>query len=108
MKKFWSVIALSFVITLSGLAQEVKVVFDVTSADIKIHQSTLRHVTMMSNAYPDSELEVVVYSSAIAMMLKEESTVRSDIEKVLKNDNISFNVLCHDIKKKRDGRNRSD
>ena len=80
-------------------AQEVKVIFDVTSGDEKIHQSTMRHVKMMSNAYPDSEFEVVVYSSALNMMLKDKSSVRKEIEEVLKNDNITMNVCAMTLKR---------
>lgn len=86
--------------TASLYAQEVKVVFDVTSGDEKIHQSTMRHVKMMSNAYPDSEFEVVVYSSALNMMLNDKSVVRSEVEEVLKNDNVSFNVCAMTLKRK--------
>lgn len=86
--------------TASLYAQEVKVVFDVTSGDEKIHQSTMRHVKMMSNAYPDSEFEVVVYSSALNMMLNDKSAVRSEVEEVLKNDNVSFNVCAMTLKRK--------
>ena len=85
--------------SLPALAQEVKIVFDVTSADTKIHQSTLRHVKMMSSSYPDSEFEVVVYSGALAMMLDDKSTVKSEIENVLKNDNVSFNVCAMTLKR---------
>ncbi len=86
--------------TASLYAQEVKVVFDVTSGDEKIHQSTMRHVKMMSNAYPDSEFEVVVYSSALNMMLNDKSVVRSEVEEVLKNNNVSFNVCAMTLKRK--------
>ena len=83
----------------SIFAQEVKIVFDVTSGDEKIHQSTMRHVKMMSNAYPDSEFEVVVYSGALNMMLKDKSVVKSEIEEILKNDNITMNVCAMTLKR---------
>ncbi len=99
MKKIWIIILMFSCTSLPALAQEVKIVFDVTSADTKIHQSTLRHVKMMSSSYPDSEFEVVVYSGALAMMLDDKSTVKSEIENVLKNDNVSFNVCAMTLKR---------
>ena len=87
---------LSFVfILLCGysFSQEVKVVFDVTSPDVKIHTAAVRHVQLMSQAYPDSEFEVVIYSGALPMLLKAESTVNNEINALLKNENVSF-VVC--------------
>lgn len=96
-------LSISFLLILMSIpvfSQEVKVVFDVTSADTKIHQSTMRHVKMMSNNYPDSEFEVVVYSGALAMMLKEQSTVKNVVEEVLENDNVSFKVCAMTLDRK--------
>ena len=99
MKKY---IVLCFLLAIIGksYAQEVKVVFDVTSGDEKIHQSTMRHVKMMSNAYPDSEFEVVVYSGALNMMLKDKSSVRKEVEDILKNENITMNVCAMTLKRR--------
>ena len=99
MKKYWIIIVLLISINLLGFTQEVKAVFDVTSADIKIHESTMRHVMMMSSSYPDSEFEIVVYSGALAMMLNDKSTVKSEIESVLKNGNVTINVCAMSLKR---------
>ena len=81
---------------LAGLAsaqpKPVKIVFDITSGDTLIHQTALRHVTMMSAAYPQSEFEVVIYSGAIDMVLKEKSTVALAIQKLESNPRVSFKV----------------
>ena len=77
----------------------IKIIFDVTSADEKIHQSTLRHVNLMSKNYPDSQFEVVVYSGALNMMVKEKSTVSDQIEKFSQNDKISFVVCAMSMKR---------
>ncbi len=100
MKTYLTTIVLLFVSTIM-IAQEkpVKIVFDVTSDDKKVHEATVRHVKFMSQAYPDSEFEVVMYSGSIDMVLKEKSTVAVDMEALAKKDNISF-VICEGTMKR--------
>lgn len=83
------------VFSLATFAQEkpVKIVFDVTSSNVDVHNAAVRHAKLMSKAYPDSEFEVVVYSGAINMVLKDKSSVASDMEELLKNGNVSV-VVC--------------
>jgi intracellular sulfur oxidation DsrE/DsrF family protein len=80
--------------------QPVKIVFDVTSQDEAAHQSTMRHVKMMSEAYPDSEFEVVVYGGAIAMVKKDDSSVGDDIKALANNDKVHIKV-CEGTMKRR-------
>ncbi len=77
------------------LAQEkpVKIVFDVTSNNAKVHESAMRHMKMMAKAYPDSKFEMVMYSGAYGMVVKGESTVSEDMEALAKNKNVDF-VVC--------------
>lgn len=77
------------------LAQEepIKVVFDVTSDDTAVHESTIRHVEYMSEEYPDSKFEVVMYSGAYNMVNKNKSTIADELEKLVKKDNVAF-VVC--------------
>ena len=77
----------------------VKIVFDVTSGNEKVHQSTMRHVKFMSEAYPKSEFEVVMYSGSIDMVLKDKSSVAEDMERLAKNENITF-VVCQGTMKR--------
>lgn len=70
----------------------VKIVFDVTSGDSTVHQSAMRHITIMSNQYPDSEFEMVIYSGALDMVLKDKSSVSKDLEDLAKKENVSFKV----------------
>ena len=72
--------------------QPVKIVFDVTSGESGVHQSAMRHISTMSTQYPDSEFEMVVYSSALDMVLKEKSSVSKDLEALVKKDNVTFKV----------------
>lgn len=93
--KTLSVLIISIIAFFQVNAQEqpIKIVFDVTSSDTKVHESTLRHVTAMAKNYPKSEFEVVVYSGALNMVLKDKSTVKQKIETFENNDNVNF-VVC--------------
>ena len=77
------------------LAQEkpIKIVFDVTSNDAKVHESAMRHMNFMAKSYPDSKFEMVMYSGAYGMAVKGESSVSEDIEALAKNKNVDF-VVC--------------
>src|SRR5680860_1320145 len=77
------------------LAQEepIKVIFDVTSDDTAVHGSTIRHVQYMSEEYPDSKFEVVMYSGAYDMVNKNKSTVADAMEKLAERKNVAF-VVC--------------
>lgn len=68
----------------------VKVVFDITSKDTLDHQTVMRHVKLMAEAYPQSQFEVVVYGGALPMFLKDQSTVKKGIEELSGNKNVSF------------------
>jgi hypothetical protein len=76
-------------------AQEkpIKIVFDVTSNDAKVHESAMRHMKLMAKSYPDSKFEMVMYSGAYGMVVKGESTVSEDMEALAKNKNVDF-VVC--------------
>ena len=87
------ILAVAFVITATAQEKPVKIIFDVTSSNTSVHGSTIRHVKGMSKAYTDSKFEVVIYSGSYEMVLKEKSTVASEIEELVKNPNVSF-VIC--------------
>jgi intracellular sulfur oxidation DsrE/DsrF family protein len=94
MKKILTLLFASFfAFNLWGQEQPVKIVFDVTSDDPKVHQATIRHVKFMSNAYDNAEFEVVMYSGSQDMFIKEKSSVAEDLEALAKKDNITF-VAC--------------
>lgn len=83
-----------FGFTCNTMAQTkpVKIVFDVTSSDTLIHQATLRHVSGMAEAYPQSTFEVVIYGGAISMVQNGKSSVSKSIHSLEKNPNVSFKV----------------
>jgi uncharacterized protein len=87
--------------SLNSFAQTfpIKVVFDVTSKDTLVHQTTMRHIKMMSTAYPESEFEVVVYGGAISMFVKERTSVSDDIETYKDNQNVTFKLCAETMKR---------
>jgi len=93
MKQYLIVLFTCF-LALNLIAQEkpVKIVFDVTSDDVKVHQKAVRHVKLMSDAYPDSEFEIVVYSGALDMVLNEKSSVAEDLKKIAENKHVTVAV----------------
>lgn len=94
MKKY---IVLAFGLFLGNIAiaqqEPIKVVFDVTSDNTAVHESTIRHIKYMSEEYPGSEFEVVMYSGAYDMVNKNKSTVADELERLAKKDNVAF-VVC--------------
>lgn len=78
--------------TAKSQERPVKIVFDVTSADPSVHQSAMRHITMMSNQYPESEFEMVIYSGSIDMVVKYKSSVQKELEMLASKNNVSFKV----------------
>ncbi len=86
---------LTLLLSLHILAQSkpMKILFDVTSANPEIHDVTLRHVEMMSENYPESEFEVVLYGASIDMVHSEKSTVADRVKMLAAKDNVSF-VIC--------------
>ncbi len=94
MKTFINLMVVCLFCTIA-LAQEkpVKIVFDVTSNSTKVHESAMRHVKMMAEAYPDSKFELVMYSGAYEMAVKDQSAVADVMEALAKNENIDF-VVC--------------
>lgn len=93
------VLALVFSAITFAQDKPVKIVFDVTSDNTKVHSTTVRHVKAMSQAYPDSKFEVVMYSGAMDMVLKDKSSVATDLEELAKNENVSF-VICEGTMKR--------
>jgi|SRR5688572_7482105 len=95
-------IAISFqVVAFVAIAQTnpVRIVFDITSKDTLAHQGALRHVTMMSKAYPQSTFEVVIYGSALPMVVKGKSTIEKDLTTFAGNKNVSFKVCAATMKR---------
>lgn len=100
--KNYLIFLLVFVLVLPGFSQEkpVKIVFDVTSADPAVHESTMRHVTEMAKNYPNSQFEVVLYGGSIVMVQNEKSSVLGEIKALSTNKNVSFAICEQTMKRK--------
>jgi len=100
MKKF-ILLFFPLIISLAVMAQTkpVKIVFDITSKDTLAHQSVLRHVSGMATTYPESQFEVVVYGSALPMLLKGKSTIEKGLATLTTNKNVSFQACSSTMKR---------
>jgi len=94
-------LALALFITNIAFAQDepIKVVFDVTSGNTDVHKSAARHLRLMSETYPDSEFELVVYSSAYKMVDNKSSAAGETLREIVKNKNVSI-VVCQNTMKR--------
>lgn len=99
--KRYLIFIFAFMLSIGVWAQTtpIKVVFDVTSKDEATHQSTMRHVKMMSQAYPESQFEIVVYGGALPMVVREQSSVAEDLEMLRNNKNVSVKVCEASMKR---------
>ena len=76
-----------------------KIVFDITSKDTLAHQTVIRHVKGMAEAYPNVQLEVVIYGGALGMVMTDKSTEAKKIQELTKNKNVSFRVCEQTMKR---------
>ena len=53
----------------------------------------------MTNNYPDGKFEIVMYSGAMEMVLKDKSVVAEDLKALAKKDNVDF-VICEGTMKR--------
>jgi intracellular sulfur oxidation DsrE/DsrF family protein len=99
--KIYITIAMAMFAMNMAIAQEVpiKVVFDVTSDNAAVHQSAVRHVNLMSDAYPESSFELVIYSSAYAMVDNKSSVVSEAMHEIINKENVSVVVCALTLKK---------
>lgn len=101
MTKMWSVIAaMLFGLFAWSQEQTVKIVFDVTSGSVKVQESAVRHVDMMSQYYTNSEFEVVIYGGASDMAVNGKSTVAEKIGAIADRENVHF-YLCEGTMKRK-------
>lgn len=92
MKKYIAVALFFLPALLIAQSKPVKIVFDVTSHDTLTHQAVLRHVAGMAKAYPNAQLEVVIYGGALPMVLSEKSTRANTVQELAMQKNVSFKV----------------
>jgi len=100
-----TLICVFLLMELHAQTKPVNIVFDVTSADPSTHQSTMRHVKVMSANYPDAKFEVVLYSGSVDMALKEKSSVAEEIASFAGSNNVSFKVCAMTLDRKKIDKN---
>lgn len=98
-----------FIVVMFGAVSQaqktpIKVVFDVTSGNVDVHKSAARHLRLMSESYPDSEFELVVYSSAYAMVDNNSSSAGETLRKIVNNKNVSIVVCENTLKRNKKGK----
>ncbi len=96
-------LVLSIAILVSSLTmaqnEPIKVVFDVTSSNPDVHRTAAKHLRLMSEAYPDSEFEMVIYSGAFEMVDKKSSVAGETLSEIVQKDNVSI-VICQQTMKR--------
>lgn len=94
-----SLVTLVCIGNIQAQTKSVSVVLDVTSSDEETQKSALRHLKAMVEAYPDSEFELVVYGSAISMVLKSDSPFADKIAEFDKDSRGSVKVCQGTMKR---------
>lgn len=82
-----------FVTLCQAQDQNIKVVFDVTSQNPQVHRTAIRHLNLMSSAYPNSEFELVMYSGAGLMATNQNQELTAMISKAVERENTQI-VIC--------------
>jgi hypothetical protein len=88
-----AIAAFFFTILTSAQQEPIKIVFDVGSEDPEVHKTAARHLKAMSEAYPESQFEMVVYSGAYDLVTKKNSVAGETLEKAAQRDNVAI-VVC--------------
>jgi len=96
MKYTAMLIALVFMTGISGYAQgaDYKVVFDLTSPDTVRQERVLRWINLISESYPEAQMEVVMYGKGFELVMTGKSAVSDGITKALQNPNVQFRVCA--------------
>lgn len=97
-----TILTVAFVILVGSAWAQTKplrIVFDVTSGDSLIHKAAIRHVVAESAAHPDGQFEIVIYSGALDMVVKNKSVVAPGVQKLLGSKNVSIKVCAETMKR---------
>ena len=94
MKKHSILVALLLIGTIAGQAQtpDYKVVFDMTNKDTSSHKTVIRQTSGIAKSSPGAQLEVVIYSGALDMVVQGKSVVSDAVQELIKNKQATFKV----------------
>jgi intracellular sulfur oxidation DsrE/DsrF family protein len=74
--------------------KDYKVVFDMTNKDSASHKTVIRQTSGIAQSNPGAQLEVVIYSQALDMVVQGKSTVAPAIQELIKNKQATFKVCA--------------
>ena len=94
MKKHSILLSLLLIGTVAVQAQatDYKVVFDMTNKDTASHKTVVRQTSGIAKASPGAQLEVVIYSGALDMVVQGKSIVADAVQELIKNKQATFKV----------------
>ncbi|WP_242929156.1 DsrE family protein [Pontibacter vulgaris] len=61
-------------------ARQHRIVYDVTAADTALHAGLMRQLNNLKRAWPDAQVEVVVYGKALNLLVTESTTKATAIK----------------------------
>lgn len=74
------------------------IVFDLTTSDTATHQRLIRWSKGIIEAHPDAKIEIVFYGRALDMVVKDKTTVASEVLKLAAEKKVTFAVCEHAMK----------
>ena len=85
-------LALPGLMLVQGQDKSYKVVFDLTSRDTLDQRAVMRWVGEISSSRPDAQIEVVMYGKGFELVMPEKSAYMAEVNRAMKNPNVSFKV----------------
>lgn len=82
------------------------IIFDITTGDTATHQRLIRWSKGILETHPDAKIEIVFYGKALDMVVKDKSTVASDVIKLAADKKVRFAVCEHAMKVFNIGKNQ--
>lgn len=80
---------------ISAQSKPYNIVFDLTTSDTATHQRIIRWSKGIIESHPDAKIEIVFYGKALDMVVKDRSTVASDVIKLAAEKKVTFAVCEH-------------
>jgi len=101
MKKIFAILIFLILVSQNLTAQQpdYRVVFDITSKDTNAHKTVIRQASGISKSDPNAEIEIVLYSQSLDMVLKDKSIVANEVQKLAANKNVAFKVCAITLKR---------
>jgi uncharacterized protein len=85
-------LALPGLMLVQGQDKSYRVVFDLTSRDTLDQRAVMRWVGEISASRPDAQVEVVMYGKGFELVMPEKSAYLAEVNRAMKNPNVSFKV----------------